>query len=1035
MAAAFPGTVFGLSSDPAFDALDIGVAGRLLSRGGAFALQNAEGLGLNLAAAGPLTRVHAGHEGSGPETGASHRRLVPQRPGEKRKVRHFSTSGAFRSRGKVFTRGDGSDGEFSGDDARFGDDERDAGEVGMHIPKHMLEHNRGNLACTLPGRRAGALLVHAGGRFLNDINVSRLVPRRGGQTWQLVNVARCPGGIASARAFDMDCDDAANHHSGTSSRRLVHIAAEVYDDPSEFAWIATRSRNGAAVFRLREAAAGSADTRAAAGNAMLLTGAGEVRPCPGATASSIVLNPHWGGEAALLDSTGQVKIWNAGCEEDTIVQGLGIDENAQAVLSRAPPYAEAVSTMRRLALGYGQLAWGMHPRTLLCAQAYRISVLDVRGPGPQELLRMPCASLAQAGRFFSICSGAASGASHEIAAVTSSLVCIFDIRQPSLPMLRWLHHQEYDPPRHLSICPIHSAKDERDEELGARMVITGNERWGEVICYQYGPAAADAALLALEQPRKLTSVGDTNAFPPIHEPDNYDRRAVDPASATQLTRPVRRLCGLGFSLFQTSGAECTDEAGDETVQDEPHLDDKMVGVVVQMSQTGEIFAHGLHDGQDARAHPSECKAPELQYGNPAFRGWIDSKWLQRETRPEDGVPGSGEGAATAEHGGGADRSGGAQRKDAGEEQDKEGHDDMVDFLVDSAGRLCVDGRQVGASAQPVNGGEVKASGGMQRSSGKEQVLVPHARVSLNWTAATGVKRGDIEPWHVSATGRPLIPDYRDFGKMFEFGVGLRGFDGKVVEGVRLPDPPERKVLRWVCEACGLRTVARSKGSSRSEGANGLQTNKLHVCANCNSGWHAKCVARLFAQRGESDLYSRKVPVITVPHWICPQCTFYAEDRERSKRGAVTRKQWRDRLRRSKVPIAVNRNEPCGGVWGTADAFVHDVDKAFQGLGVGDPASSGGAIKKGGARKKGRIMGGSSVIGSVKSVREDSACQGETNAVEESLREQIGEKLLQFVQWPPKTMLEILVYVRQNLGMASVSMAALAQVVRPQCLTM
>ena len=40
----------------------------------------------------------------------------------------------------------------------------------------------------------------------------------------------------------------------------------------------------------------------------------------------------------------------------------------------------------------------------------------------QEKLRMPCAALAQAGRFYSICSGASAEAPHELAAVTSSLV-------------------------------------------------------------------------------------------------------------------------------------------------------------------------------------------------------------------------------------------------------------------------------------------------------------------------------------------------------------------------------------------------------------------------------------------------------------------------------------------------------------------------------------------------------------------------------------------------------------------------------------
>ena len=60
-AAAFPRHVFPLTDDPAFDALDFGVSGRLLVKGGAFALQNAEGLALDLAAAGPGTDSNSHH--------------------------------------------------------------------------------------------------------------------------------------------------------------------------------------------------------------------------------------------------------------------------------------------------------------------------------------------------------------------------------------------------------------------------------------------------------------------------------------------------------------------------------------------------------------------------------------------------------------------------------------------------------------------------------------------------------------------------------------------------------------------------------------------------------------------------------------------------------------------------------------------------------------------------------------------------------------------------------------------------------------
>jgi hypothetical protein len=34
-------------------------------------------------------------------------------------------------------------------------------------------------------------------------------------------------------------------------------------------------------------------------------------------------------------------------------------------------------------------------------------------------------------------------------------------------------------------------------------------------------------------------------------------------------------------------------------------------------------------------------------------------------------------------------------------------------------------------------------------------------------------------------------------------------------------------------------------------------NSVHVCANCNSGWHSKCIAQLYATRKELSLKGKR----------------------------------------------------------------------------------------------------------------------------------------------------------------------------------
>jgi hypothetical protein len=62
------------------------------------------------------------------------------------------------------------------------------------------------------------------------------------------------------------------------------------------------------------------------------------------------------------------------------------------------------------------------------------------------------------------------------------------------------------------------------------------------------------------------------------------------------------------------------------------------------------------------------------------------------------------------------------------------------------------------------------------------------------------------------------------------------------------------------------------GGAKGGGADqGGRKNSVHVCANCNSGWHSKCIAQLYATRKELSLKgkrgqgSRKVLLIRGAH--------------------------------------------------------------------------------------------------------------------------------------------------------------------------
>jgi len=1165
MAAAFPGATFPLAADPAFDALDFGVAGRLLARGGAFAMQNAEGLALDLAPAGPLTRVR------GPAAQGS---AAPPPPPRATPAAAAARGGGAKRRRRDSGWGSDAQGAAAADeDGQFGDDEKEALDEGELLPEHLREGSRGSaVACAAldDGRRA--FVLHAGGRALDELGASRLEPC--GRSWRLSRLATGPGSVAESAGSDGEGEDGGGHSSSRPAaqqrERIVQVSAASHGDPGDLAWVATRSRKGAAFYRLRHAAASGAGGSARGLDSVALACVGGVRADAGAGVADVVLNPYWGGEAALLDSAGLVKLWGVGSETVEAVGGPGPDLNAQAMLSRAPPFAEALSTLRRAALEYGQLAWGMHPRTLLCAQAYRLSLLDLRSQGSQELLRMPCAALAQAGRFYSVCGASAAGAPQEFAAVTSSLVCIFDIRQPAMPMIRWLHHQEYDPPRQLSLAPIllEAGAAGGDggcgrADLGARLLVTGNERWGEVICYQYGPAGVDAALMALEQPRKLLSAGDSNAWPSdgtvLYDAHKHRVESAGPASALSQRRgqagsDVGRLCGLGVAMLpraqhgadgSADGSAGRSKAGLETADREddehrlPHSGRaayNFLGVVVQMSETGEVFVQGLeratHSSWHSRPSRTDNAQPATRFGEEGFRGWVDGDFLKEEeaeTAMEDegvwlhvaqgGASESRRGAASNGKqvaGGNEARPANAQSHSQAQAfKGKEGSgvvnaDAMVDTaagaVAPDAPKPRVDLMEQGPSAMhaarandhtPACGAEQVSAerchgGGAEKD--RAWVSVPGWGRSRQELEQAANRSKLVRPVRMSVAGNRVFIGYdeaHDLSRVFEFAAGLRGFDGKVAEGVRLPDPPFREHNRWVCEICGFRVCYKRALSAVEKRTNvtrqGAGSNRMHVCANCNSAWHARCIEQLYVVRKERSLKeSRKVPKMDIPHWICPQCTFYAEERARAKVQHLARQQWRDKLKKKKVRVPVNRHEPGGGAWGAADAFIHDVEKSFQGLGVAEPkgrSDSGyleltgdvGSRRSREARRRHAASStlltpllhpplnrtstpldgrgergefsaghGSTVAASAHAPTDNvmlrpwtpgeraetggsARARGKDSCV--TVSDSLAAKLVEFVKWPPKTMLEILVYVRRDMGMATLSLSDLALCLR------
>jgi len=1149
---AFPGANFPLADDPAFDALDFGVAGRLLACGGAFALQNAEGLALDLAPAGPLTRVR------GPVASDA----VPPPP-----VAAAAAAASRGERGATTTAGAGggakrrrreraggsraqNDAAAAEDDGQFGDDEKDALDEGALVPEHLREGSRGSIACSVLDDAGRALVLHAGGRSLDELVASRLEPCRRGQSWRLARLATSPVSVAGLACSDVECEDGVGRPSSAAQHqgRVLQVTAESHGDSAELAWVAARSHTGVAFYRLRyvhPAAVSGAGGSARLPESMALACVGGVRASAGAEAIDVVLNPYWGGEAAMLDRAGQVKLWSAGSETVEQVAGAGPDLIAQAMLTRAPPFAEALSTLRRAALQYGQLAWGMHPRTLLCAQAYRLSLIDLRCPARQELLRMPCAALAQAGRFYSIGGASAAGAPQEFAAVTSSLVCIFDIRQPWMPMIRWLHHQEYDPPRHLSHSRILLGAAVGDascgDHVGARLLVTGNERWGEVICYQYGPAGADAALMALEQPRKLLSLGDCNPWPgdgnSLHKADRGANGFSQ--SKGQAGGQVRRLCGLSVAIFphlercchgSSAGTGPGKEKDHDNDEDSTCVASNVVGVVMQMSETGEVFAHGLERGsngslergsnasrrsnpscRESRLHPHMSQAP-TRFGEDGFCGWVDGDWLQEE-----------EAAAAAGDACGMRKDGqaGAVNSKGGHDKEDAVLDDNEEAVPPHARTHPVDWMQMDARGMDAGCGDVHARAhaaeqsaagrgyGSNSKEGSGRVRVAgwgRSRQELELEQLAATRKRLPRPVKMSVAGNRvgMRKEARDLSRVFEFAAGLRGFDGKVAEGARLPDPPCR-MRRWVCEICGFRVLYKRTLSAVEKRTNvtqhGAGSNRMHVCANCNSAWHARCIEQLYIVRKEASLKeSRRVPKIGTPHWICPQCTFYAEYRARLKEQHLTGAQWRGKLKHKKVRVTINRHQPGGGAWGAADALMHNVERSFQGLGVAEPkggSDSGyldlngvtgnvgtrltgnigrgrppasrrclstlvvpplreaqldaGGERKGasmrrehGSREHGSREHGSGAAGSTRQFSDNllfrpwssgqmtergGAGQSRNRDSVAVLHETLAASLVEFVKWPPKTMLEILVYVRRDLGVHTLSLSALALCLR------
>uniref|UniRef100_A0A7S4PJH7 Uncharacterized protein n=1 Tax=Guillardia theta TaxID=55529 RepID=A0A7S4PJH7_GUITH len=391
-----------------------------------------------------------------------------------------------------------------------------------------------------------------------------------------------------------------------------------------------------------------------------------------------------------------------------------------------------------------------------------------------ELLRMPNHMLGQTGRLFSLCGGRDVDGrnSHEFIVSSSSLLCLFDIRQPAIPLLRWLHHQEFDPPRHLlQFQSSHKSVEE------AKLLLTGSYQWGEIVCYQHGRFAEDAAPCSLGLPHKVFSIGDTNLVIPSRSfrgrPGEACRRVeLRRTSEKQEVRDLRTLSGLSFS-WQPSAVPSSSLASSMEL-----------GLVLQCSQYGEVFV------QKVAAQGEEERSSGDQLGSWAAEGAPDSPQTARRAS--------------------------SKRQEAGE-QNPEGY----------AGD---DEEGAGAKSLPAAYNEAL------------RVMV------------STMKKEDVA---VRRQSRAKALRTMNMKKVFEFGLGLRDFDGKVSKGARLPEP---LILRSrSCESCGSKS----------------RSHPLLTCCWCNACWHTSCLSCGLAP----------------PDWTCASCSGVEERGAGGMQGGERRRQY------------------------------------------------------------------------------------------------------------------------------------------------
>eukprot|EP00960_Hanusia_phi_P008993 259048-Hanusia_phi.AAC.3 len=592
----FPSKLFDASGDPAFDALDFGISGQVLSCGNSFLMQGLHAGGMAFTNKGPLCCVHRGIE------------RIP--------VAHLWTSDLLprkRMSGQL-RRSTVSESDLEME--KSGQDEQRNEEQVYSL--RYTENGMGNCLDTFTLDEEDVLVAHVD-VAQSDLKVSRLESPQGLEPMRLRPLhelqvvdedptSNFGGGeilqLATALSSeDKLLSDQRGLFATRRSRCVDFVTCEVRREEDQICLL----RKHKVCYKL--------ENREKRKN--------EATCC-------VSFNPFWQEEACVLNTDGTVDIWDASSESVVGYSGMGKDAMAAAVLEHSISSRDAVAFVRKLVLPFGHCVWGAHPRTILCCQPYRISLVDLRSSSScHDLLQMPSHVLGLTGRLFSLCRGGGDvRSSHQFIVSSSSLLCIFDIRQPSMPLLRWLHHQEFDPPRHLLRLQLESRSVEE-----ANLLVTGSHQSGEILCYQYGKFAGDAAPSSLGLPQKLFSIGDANLEIPSRSlggRPGEERRRVEQrkASEKQELRDLRTLRGLSFS-WQPSSSSSSSQPSVSPFS-------ARFALVFQSTQFGEVFV------QKVAAQPESEEEFEGNCSWTQDSGVTESTGahvLSRQHKEADRVPG------------------------------------------------------------------------------------------------------------------------------------------------------------------------------------------------------------------------------------------------------------------------------------------------------------------------------------------------------------------------------------------------------------